>query len=207
MGALADGGLVVGADGLARCGWSGSDPDYIRYHDNEWGVPVTDERALFQWLVLEGFQAGLSWISILKRRENFRAVFCDWEVEKVARLSDVACEKILTNPGIIRNRLKVFGAVRNARAFLRVQDECGGFLAYLHGICGKKVIRPDRPYASLREMPAQTPLAVALSRDMKKRDFTFCGPTIMYAFMQATGIVNDHMAGCHSLKRGRGGRG
>ncbi|GAC1659872.1 MAG: DNA-3-methyladenine glycosylase I [Vulcanimicrobiaceae bacterium] len=156
-----------------RCAWA-SNPQLVAYHDDEWGVPVHDDRTLFEFLILEGAQAGLSWDTILKKRERYRAVFAGFDPGKVARFTDAKLEKILLDPGIVRNRRKVYGTVKNALAFLRVQSEFGTFEKYIW---------------TFKE-------AAEMSKDLKKRGFTFVGPTICYAFMQATGMVNDHAAGC-----------
>jgi DNA-3-methyladenine glycosylase I len=171
----------------------------IRYHDEEWGVPVHDDRVLFEFLVLEGAQAGLSWLTILKRRETYRAAFDRFDPRKVARYGEARIAKLLTDPGIVRNRLKVEGAVRNAKAFLAIQREFGSFDAYLWAfVNGRPVV--NRPRA-LQDLPASTPLSDRLSRDLKRRGFTFVGSTICYAFLQAVGVVNDHAVGCHRARR------
>jgi DNA-3-methyladenine glycosylase I len=177
-----------------RCAWCTSDPLYIRYHDEEWGVPVHDDRKLFEMLILEGAQAGLSWLTILKRREGYREAFDRFDAEKIARYNKRKTAALLKNPGIIRNRLKIAATVDNARAFLAVQKEHGSFDGYIWSFIGGKPKRyrrkPDEP------LPAQSPEAEAMSRDLKKRGFRFVGPTICYAFMQAVGMVNDHAADC-----------
>lgn len=179
---------------LTRCGWAGTDPVYVAYHDREWGVPVHDERTLFEFLILEGAQAGLSWITILKRRENYRAAFEGFDPERVARFTTVRCEKLLKDPGIIRNRLKIFSAVTNARRFLEIQQEFGGFAAYQWSFVDGKPLQPRR--RSLSDIPARTEISDALSKDLKKRGFSFVGSTILYAHMQAVGMVNDHVTSC-----------
>ena len=177
-----------------RCPWCGQDPLYVRYHDEEWGVPVHDDRKLFEFLVLEGAQAGLSWITILKRREGYRKAFQAFDPAKVARFSEARIQKLLQDPGIIRNRLKVRSAVQNARAFLAVQEEFGSFSEYQWGFVeGEPIVNHFR---SLAELPAETPLSRAFSKDLKKRGFNFVGPTIVYAHMQAVGMVNDHLVDC-----------
>ncbi len=177
-----------------RCGWCTQDPLYQAYHDGEWGVPVHEDRALFEFLVLEGAQAGLSWITILRKREAYRRAFAGFDPVRVAAFSDAQLEALLQDEGIVRNRLKVTSARDNARAFLAVQAEFGSFDAYLWPFIGgtPRVNRPN----SMAEVPAMTPEAEALSRDLKKRGFRFVGPTIMYAYMQATGMVDDHVATC-----------
>lgn len=181
-------------ENLPRCGWCGSDPLYIAYHDEEWGVPAHDDRHLLEMLILEGAQAGLSWITILRKREAYRKAFLGFDPARVAALKDGDLEAILLDPGIVRNRLKVFSARDNARAFLEVQWEHGGFAAFLWPFGGGKP-KVNHP-KSLAEIPTVTPDAEALSRALKKRGFRFVGPTIMYAFMQAVGLVDDHVATC-----------
>ncbi len=177
-----------------RCGWCGSDPLYVEYHDREWGVPVWDDNTLFEFLVLEGAQAGLSWITVLRKREAYRQAFDNFNAEKIARYTDKKLEKLLQDPGIIRNRLKVFGSRKNARAFLEVQAEMGSFANYIWDFVDGEPIQ--NAWQSLAEVPATSPVSDALSKDMKKRGFTFVGSTIMYAHMQATGMVNDHTTDC-----------
>ena len=177
-----------------RCGWCGSDPLYVDYHDNEWGVPVRDDQTLFEFLILEGAQAGLSWITILRKRENYRRLFDNFDAQKIARYSDKKLDKLLLDPGIIRNRLKVYGARKNARAFLDVQQQHGSFAAYIWGFVDNQPIQ--NRWQSMREVPATSAVSDALSKDMKKRGFTFVGSTILYAHMQATGMVNDHITDC-----------
>lgn len=178
-----------------RCAWVPEDkPDYVAYHDTEWGVPVHDDRHFFEMLILEGAQAGLSWYTILRRRDGYRAAFKNFEPEKVARMTDAQLEKLLATGDIIRNRLKVFSARTNARVVLSIQKEFGSFDAYVwRFVGGKPMLR--RPKAS-KDVPPRTPESDALSKDLKKRGMSFVGSTIMYAFMQATGLVNDHTAGC-----------
>jgi len=179
---------------LTRCEWAGSDPLYLAYHDEEWGVPTHDERRLFEMLILEGAQAGLSWITILKKRESYRQAFDNFEPEKVAHYDDAKAAELLANPGIVRNRRKVAAAVQNARAFLEVQQEFGRFDAYLWQFVGGRPIQNAWP--SLAEIPVQTAESQAMSKDLRKRGFSFVGPTICYAFMQAVGMVNDHVVSC-----------
>jgi DNA-3-methyladenine glycosylase I len=182
---------------LPRCAWCGTDPLYVAYHDQEWGVPAHDDRRLFEMLVLEGAQAGLSWITVLRKREAYRRAFAGFDPAAVAAFGPERVAAILLDPGIVRNRLKVASAVANARAFLEVQREFGSFDAYLwRGADGPRVNR----WNAAGEVPAVTPEAEALSRDLRRRGFKFVGPTIMYAFMQAVGLVDDHVAGC--WKRG-----
>ena len=177
-----------------RCGWAGVDPLYIDYHDNEWGVPLHNDRKLFEMLILEGAQAGLSWITILRKRENYRRVFDRFDPGKIARYDRTKVRKLLADEGIIRNRLKISAAIENARAFLRVQEEFKSFDAYVwRFVCGKPI---QNRWKSLTEIPPSTSESVALSKDLQHRGFRFVGPTICYAFMQATGMVNDHIVGC-----------
>lgn len=181
-----------------RCTWCGDDPLYTLYHDEEWGVPVRDDATLFEFIVLEGAQAGLSWITILRKREGYRKLFDGFNAEKIARYTDKKLDKILLNPAIVRNRLKVYGARKNARAFLEVQESHGSFSDYIWGFVDGKPIQ-NKP-KSMSEVPATTPISDALSKDLKKRGFTFVGSTIMYAHMQATGMVNDHTTDCFRHK-------
>ena len=180
---------------MARCGWPGTDPLYVRYHDEEWGVPVHDDRTLFEFLILEGAQAGLSWITILRKRDAYREAFDGFDPARVARFDRRKVSQLLRNPGIVRNRLKIESAVANARAFLRVQDEFGSFAAYQWRFVGGRP-RQNRP-RTLREIPARTEESDALSKDLKRRGFGFVGSTIVYAHMQAVGMVNDHVVSCH----------
>lgn len=177
-----------------RCEWAGDDPLYIQYHDEEWGVPVHDDRRFFEFLILEGAQAGLSWITILRKRDAYREAFDQFDPVKVAAYDEAKIAALLQNPGIVRNRLKVQSAVGNARAFLQVQAEFGTFDSYIWSFVGGQPIINHR--ASLREVPAETDEARAMSKDLKRRGFKFVGPTICYAFMQATGLVNDHTTAC-----------
>ena len=177
-----------------RCAWSGNDPLYQQYHDTEWGIPVHDDRHLFEMLNLEGAQAGLSWITILRKRENYRAAFDHFNAAIIACYDEAKIAELLANPGIVRNKLKVAGVVKNAQAFLQVQKEFGSFDAYLWRFVNGQPLINHR--ASLSEIPAQTAEAEAMSKDLKKRGFTFVGPTICYAFMQAVGMVNDHTLDC-----------
>ena len=177
-----------------RCGWATDDPLYIEYHDREWGVPVHDDRLLFEFLILEGAQAGLSWITILKKRNRYRKVFDNFNPAKIASYNAHKISSLLADPGIIRNRLKIEAAIKNARAFLRVQKEFGSFDTYIWQFAGG---RPKKNcWKLLKQVPAFTPEAEAMSRDLKKRGFSFVGPTICYAFMQAVGMVNDHVCDC-----------
>lgn len=178
-----------------RCGWvPANNVLYQKYHDEEWGTPVFDDQVLFEFLVLEGAQAGLSWETILKKRTDYRKLFHNFSIKKVAALSDTDLEKILKNPGIVRNRLKVYSARKNALAVLHIQKEFGSFSSYLWHFVKNKPIKNN--FASLSEIPTQTQETIALSKDLKKRGCSFVGPTIMYAFMQAVGMVNDHTVDC-----------
>ena len=177
-----------------RCGWCGDDPLYIDYHDTEWGVPSRDDAHLFEMLVLEGAQAGLAWITVLRKREGYRELFDGFDAERIARYTDRKLDKLLLDPRIIRNRLKVYGTRKNARAFLAVQKEVGSFSEYIWGFVENKATQ--NRWRSVKEIPATTAASDALSKDLKKRGFTFVGSTIMYAHMQATGMVNDHATDC-----------
>jgi DNA-3-methyladenine glycosylase I len=180
-------------DDRPRCHWA-TGPWNTPYHDTEWGVPVHDDRTHFEFLVLEGAQAGLSWLTILKKREGYRRLFAEFDVEKVARFTPKRIEKILLDPGIIRNRAKVEATVRNARAYIAVQEEFGSFDTYMWGFVGgaPKVNRWRR----IEQLPATTPISEALSADLRKRDFRFVGPTVCYSHLQAAGLVNDHLVSC-----------
>ncbi|GAB5452762.1 MAG: DNA-3-methyladenine glycosylase I [Halioglobus sp.] len=177
-----------------RCQWCGSDPLYVQYHDEEWGVPVRDDARIFEFLILEGAQAGLSWITILRKREGYRALFDNFDANKIARYSDAKLEKILLDARIVRNRLKVLGTRKNARAFLAVQEEFGSFSDYIWRFVDGQPIQ--NRWKSLAEVPATSLESDKLSKDLKKRGFTFVGSTIMYAHMQAMGMVNDHTTDC-----------
>ncbi|MFP6596789.1 MAG: DNA-3-methyladenine glycosylase I [Candidatus Hydrogenedentota bacterium] len=177
-----------------RCEWCGSDPLYVEYHDKEWGVPVHDDRLLFEFIILEGAQAGLSWITILKKREGYRKAFAGFDVQKVARFTEARLEKLLLNPAIVRNRLKVKSAVTNAQAFLKVQEEFGSFDKYIwRFVDGKPLVNK---FKSMKDIPAKTDISDKMSKDLKERGFKFVGSTICYAHMQATGMVNDHAVDC-----------
>jgi len=179
---------------LIRCPWSLGDPLLTAYHDTEWGVPVHDDRLLFEFLILEGAQAGLSWLTILKRREGYREAFEGFDPEAVARFGPRQVRSLMGNPGVIRNRLKIEGAIKNARAFLAVRDQHGGFAPYIWGFVeGRPIVNRPRRADSV---PAISPQSDAMSKALKRAEFTFVGSTICYAFMQATGMVNDHVLGC-----------
>jgi len=177
-----------------RCAWCTNDPLYIAYHDTEWGVPVHDDRLLFEFLILEGAQAGLSWLTILKKRENYRKAFDQFTIDRVAAYTDTDTARLLDDAGIVRNRLKIASAIQNARAALEIQREFGSLDAYFWGFVNGTPIQ--NTWASLDEVPPRTELSDILSRDLKKRGFNFVGSTICYAFMQATGMVNDHTTDC-----------
>ena len=177
-----------------RCPWCLGSERYLRYHDEEWGVPVHDDSRLFEFLILEGAQAGLSWSTILNKRDNYRRAFARFDPEKVARFGAREVRKLLADAGIVRNRLKIESAIGNARAFLEVRREFGSFDAYLWGFVDGRPLQDRR--RSMREVPARTPVSDALSRDLKRRGFRFVGSTIVYAFMQAVGVVNDHLTNC-----------
>lgn len=181
-----------------RCSWCLGFDQYIRYHDEEWGVPVHDDRIHFEFLILEGAQAGLSWSMILKKREGYRKAFADFDPAKVARFTEARLEKILLDPGIVRNRLKVYAAVNNAKQFLKIQKEFGSFDRYIWQFVGGKPIVNKRK--SLKEVVATTPESDALSKDLIKRGFKFVGSTVIYAHMQACGLVNDHVVDCFRYK-------
>jgi DNA-3-methyladenine glycosylase I len=182
-----------------RCPWCLGFEQYMEYHDNEWGVPVYDDRVHFEFLILEGAQAGLSWSTILKKREGYRKAFADFDPVKVSKFTDARLEKILQDPGIVRNKLKVYAAVNNAKRFLEVQKEFGSFSDYIWGFVGGKPIVNKRK--SLGEVPATTKESDALSKDLIKRGFKFVGSTVMYAHMQACGLVNDHLVDCWKYKK------
>jgi DNA-3-methyladenine glycosylase I len=182
---------VLHEDGICRCTWCGTDPVYVAYHDTEWGVPEYDSRALFEKLQLDGFQAGLSWITILRKREAFRKAFDNFDPVKMARYRPAKLERLMNDAGIVRNRLKIEASVSNAQAYLAMPD----FSAYLWNFLDGRPLQ--NKLRSMRDVPAMTPLAEKISKDMKKRGFRFVGPTIVYAFMQACGLVNDHMVDCH----------
>jgi DNA-3-methyladenine glycosylase I len=182
-----------------RCRWSTSDPLYIKYHDEEWGVPVHNDRKLFEMLILEGTQAGLSWITILRKRENYRKAFENFDAEKIARYDGRKLRQLMANKGIVRNRLKISATIGNARAFLAVQKEFRSFDAYIWRFVGGKPIRNRR--RSLKDIPPKTPESDLMSKDLKKRGFRFVGSTICYAFMQAVGMVNDHVTSCYRYKQ------
>jgi len=177
-----------------RCGWTGSDPLMIAYHDEEWGVPVRDDRLLFEFLVLEGAQAGLSWMTILRRREGYRSAFAGFDPDRVAAFGEADTERLLADASIVRNRAKIESAVGNARALLAVREQRGSFAAHLWSFVDGRPVQPAR--RSMSDLPAETPAARALSADLRRRGFRFAGPTIVYSLMQACGLVNDHVTDC-----------
>jgi DNA-3-methyladenine glycosylase I len=184
-------GLVIGADGKARCFWGGSTPEYVTYHDTEWGRPVLGDDALYERLTLEAFQSGLAWITILRKREAFRAAFAHFSIEAVARFGEPDAARLMADPGIVRNRMKVHAALHNARVAADLPD---GLAKLLWSFAPE----PPRPRPATRaEVPATTPESTAMAKELKKRGFKFVGPTTAYALMQATGMVDDHLAGCH----------
>lgn len=184
----------LGINLKTRCTWCGEDPLYVAYHDEEWGVPTRDDRKLFEFIILEGAQAGLAWITVLKKREGYRDLFDNFDAQKIARYSDKKLDKILLNARIIRNRLKVYGARKNALAFLQVQEEFGCFSDYIWAFVDGKPMQTK--WKSQADLPATTSISDTISKDMKKRGFTFVGSTIMYAYMQGCGMVNDHTTTC-----------
>ena len=184
---------------VCRCTWPQiEDPLYTLYHDEEWGVPIHDDNKHFEFLILEGAQAGLSWLTILRRRENYRKAFARFDPKKVAAFSEKTIEELLKNEGIIRNRLKIRSTVENAKHFLKIQEEWGSFDNYVWSFVNHKPIQ--NRWNSLKEVPCETKESLSLSKDLKKRGFNFVGPTIMYAYMQATGLVNDHIIDCFRHK-------
>jgi DNA-3-methyladenine glycosylase I len=180
---------------LTRCPWPGTDPLYVTYHDEEWGVPERDDRALYEKLVLDGFQAGLSWITILRKREAFRQAFDGFDPERIARYPKKKVEALMRDQGIVRNRMKIEGAILSARAWLEMMEQGPGFSAYLWDFVGGKPV--VNRFKTIKQIPAETEVSRAIAKDLKARGFKFCGPTIVYAFMQATGMVNDHLLECY----------
>ncbi|HEV8290057.1 MAG TPA: DNA-3-methyladenine glycosylase I [Candidatus Norongarragalinales archaeon] len=183
---------------MKGCGWELSSPSMVKYHDEEWGVPVHDDKKLFEFLVLEAFQAGLSWSTVLNKRENFRKAFAGFDFNKVARFKQRDVQRLLKDAGIIRNKAKILAAINNAKRFLEVRREFGTFDKYIWGFVKRPV---NNYFKSLNQLPAKTPLAEKISEDLKRRGFKFVGPTIIYAHMQATGMVNDHLWNCERKKR------
>jgi DNA-3-methyladenine glycosylase I len=191
-----DTGLVVGDDGVTRCWWSGEDPLYRRYHDTEWGWPEQDDHALFEKICLEGFQSGLSWLTILRKRENFRIAFADFDPVLIARFDEADVERLLTDAGIVRNRAKILSTINNAARCLEVIEEWGSLAAYVWSFEPAPEARPRRVDRATLMTLGTTPESKAMSRDMKRRGWSFVGPTTAYAAMQAMGLVNDHIEGC-----------
>jgi DNA-3-methyladenine glycosylase I len=193
-----------------RCEWCGSDPVYVAYHDDEWGVPVHDDRRLFEFLILEGAQAGLSWLTILKKRENYRRAFHSFDIARIAGYSPRDVDRLMADAGIVRNRLKIESAIRNARGALKIIEEFGSLDAYVWRYVGGAPLR--NAWRSMAELPSRSELSDAMSRDLKRRGFNFIGSTICYAFMQAVGMVNDHVTSCFrypmvdGLRRGQARR-
>jgi DNA-3-methyladenine glycosylase I len=186
---------ILHDDGQHRCPWPGRDPLYLAYHDEEWGVPEYDDRALFEKLILDGFQAGLSWITILRKRENFRRAFSEFDPEKIARYTPKKVERLMQDAGIVRNRAKIEGTVSSARAYLKIMDEGPGFAdLFWDRLDGRPL---QNKFKTTKQIPAATDLSLAISKDLIGRGFKFVGPTIVYAFMQAVGMVNDHLVTCH----------
>lgn len=178
----------------SRCAWCGDDPLYQEYHDKEWGIPVKDDETLFEFLILETFQAGLSWITVLRKRENFRAAFDNFDYKKVSKYTDEKIEDLLQDVGIIRNKLKIKATITNAKAFMEVQKEFGSFSKYIWGFVNHQPIQNS--FQKMKDIPATTELSDCISKDLKKRGFKFVGSTVIYAHMQATGMVNDHITSC-----------
>lgn len=183
---------------MNRCKWVGNDPLYIQYHDEEWGVPVHDDHLLFEFLTLETFQAGLSWITVLRKRENFRAAFDQFDYQKISTYNDDKISSLLENAGIIRNKLKIRATITNAQAFIKIQKELGSFNQYIWSFMDHKVLQNN--FQTNEDVPANTDLSLQISKDLKKRGFKFVGTTVIYAHMQATGMVNDHTTGCFRHK-------
>lgn len=179
---------------VIRCPWSGNDPLYQHYHDTEWGVPVRSDKKLFEFLILEGVQAGLSWITVLRKREAYRAAYDNFDWNRIAAYDEKKLDELMNNPGLVRNRLKIKASVTNAQAFIRVREEFGTFSKYIWGFLGGEPLQNRRK--TMKDVPPVTDLATTISKDLKKRGFTFVGPTIVYAHMQATGMVNDHLTTC-----------
>ena len=186
---------ILPDDGLPRCPWPGQDPLYVAYHDTEWGVPEYDDRALYEKLVLDGFQAGLAWITILRKRENFRKAFDGFQPERIARYTPKKIEKLMNDAGIVRNRAKIEGAILSARGWLEIMERGPGFSALLWDHVGGKP--KDNHFRTIKQIPAETEISRKMSKELIGRGFKFVGPTIVYAFMQAVGMVNDHLVSCH----------
>jgi DNA-3-methyladenine glycosylase I len=186
--------MSIGTDGVCRCSWCGTDPLYVAYHDEEWGVPEYDDRALYEKLILDGFQAGLAWITILRKRDNFRRAFQGFVPEKIVRFDEADVGRLMQDAGIIRSRTKIAGAIKSARAYLKIQDEGPGFSHFIWSFTdGKPLVNR---FTHKGDVPTETEVSQKMSKELKRRGFTFCGPVITYAFMQAVGIVNDHAIHC-----------
>lgn len=179
---------------MKRCDWCGDDPLYIKYHDEEWGVPVHDDKIHFEFLVLESAQAGLSWITVLKKRENYRKAYDGFDPAKVAKYDDSKVEELLSNTGVIRNRKKIEASINNAKCFLEIQKEFGSFDRYIWGFVDNKPVKNS--WGDISEVPATSELSDTVSKELRKRGFKFLGSTIIYAYLQATGLINDHLVGC-----------
>ncbi|MEN3930260.1 DNA-3-methyladenine glycosylase I [Microvirga sp. W0021] len=190
---MSDEWIILHEDGKTRCAWPGVDPLYVAYHDEEWGVPEFDDRALFEKLILDGFQAGLSWITILRKRDNFRKAFAGFEPEKIIHFDDAKVEELMQDTGIVRNRLKITSTIASAKAYLEIQEK-QGFSNYLWDFLDGRPIQNQ--LRTRDDVLAETELSKKISKDLRKKGFNFCGPTIVYAFMQAVGMVNDHMVSC-----------
>ena len=203
---MASHGLIAGPDGVRRCWWAGSDPLYLRYHDEEWGFPVRDDRRLFEKICLEGFQAGLSWLTILRKRENFRRAFAGFDFARVARYRARDVERLLRDEGIVRHRGKIESVIGNARRALELAEETGSLADYFWSWQPDPRSRPKRMTRAALTTLATTPESKALSKDLKRRGWTFVGPTTIYAFMQAMGLVNDHLDGCAIRARAEAAR-
>ena len=187
--------ITTHPDGLPRCWWAGLDPVYVTYHDTEWGVPEYDSRALYEKLILDGFQAGLSWITILRRREGFRRAFEDFVPERIATFTEEDVARLMTDTGIIRNRAKIVGTIASAKAWLRIEEQGPGFSKFLWDFCDGVPIQAQPPDRAA--IATETEVSRQISKALKAEGFSFCGPTIVHAFMQAVGMVNDHLVGCH----------
>lgn len=194
-------GLLAGEDGAWRCRWCAASPAYRHYHDHEWGFPVTDERRLFEKICLEGFQSGLSWLTILNKREAFRAAFANFDAERMARFGAKDVERLLGDAGIVRHRGKIESAIHNARQVLKLREEFGSLARYAWAFEADPASRPKRMTLAALQAATTSPESVAMSKDLKKRGWSFVGPTTVYAFMQAMGLVNDHLEGCHVRQR------
>lgn len=187
-------GLIMHEDGRARCWWPGADPFYVAYHDEEWGVPEYDDRALFEKLILDGFQAGLSWITILRKRDNFRSAFAGFEPERIARFDETDVERLMADAGIVRNRAKIIGTINGAKSWLAIQEQ-QGFSRFLWDFVEGAPVQ--NALRSRADAPTESEASRRMSKELKARGFKFCGPTITYAFMQAVGMVNDHLVDCY----------